>query len=61
MVQGQVLLKGGGRELALFLFNFFQGLLFLHLKIILPFAKLYYVFEEKMFFSSAIVLRKRSF
>ena len=56
MVQGQVLLKGGGRELALFLFNFFQGLLFLHLKIILPFAKLYYVFEEKMFFSSSIVL-----
>ena len=56
MVQGQVLLKGGGRELTPFLFNFFHGLSFLHLEIILPFAKLYYVFQEKMFFSSAIVL-----
>ena len=48
MVQGQVFLKGGG--LALVLFNFFQGLSFLHLEIILPFAKLCYAFEEKNFF-----------
>ena len=54
MVQGQVFLKGG--RLALFLFIFFQGLSFLHLEITLPFAKLCYAFEEKLFFSVTIVL-----
>ena len=56
MVQGQVFLKGGG--LALVLFNFFQGLSFLHLEITFPFAKLCYAFEEKNFFSATIVLGK---
>ena len=46
MVQGQLLLKGGG-GLVLFLFNFFNVFSFLHLEITLPFAKLCYVFEEK--------------
>ena len=46
--RGQVLLKGAGWTL--FLFNFFQGLSFLHLEITLPFAKLCYAFEEKLFF-----------
>ena len=44
MVQGQVFLKG--------------GLSFLHLEITLPFTKLYYAFEEKLFFSVTI---KKSF
>ena len=45
-MQGQVLLKGRG-GLALFLFNFCQDLLFLHLERTLLFAKLCYAFEEK--------------
>ena len=53
MVQGQVFLKGG---LALFLFNFFQGLSFLHLEITLTLVKLCYAFEEKLFFSATIIL-----
>ena len=53
MVHGQVFLKGG---LALFLFNFFQGLSFLHLEITLTLAKLCYAFEEKLFFSATIIL-----
>ena len=40
MLQGQVFLKGGG------------GVLFLHLEINLPFAKLCHAFEEKIFFLS---------
>ena len=49
MVHGQVFLKGG---LVLFLFNFFKVyyFLFLHLEITLPFAKLSYAFEEKIYF-----------
>ena len=50
MVQGQVLLKGGGRELALFLFNFFQGLSFLHLKIIYPLQNCIMYLKKKCFF-----------
>ena len=42
-------------ELALFLFIFFQGLLFLHLEVILIFAKLWYTYEE-FFFSATIIL-----
>ena len=53
MVQGQVFLKGG---LALFVFNFFQGLSFLHVEITILFAKLCYAFEEKTFFSATIIL-----
>ena len=34
----------------LVLFNFFQGLSFLHLEFTLPFAKLCYAFEEKKIF-----------
>ena len=54
MVHGQVL-KEGGRA-GTFHFSFFQGLLFLHLFITLPFAKLCYAFEEILFFSSTIIL-----
>ena len=35
---------------------FFQSLSFLHLEITLPFAKLCYAFEEKIFFSVTIIL-----
>ena len=35
---------------------FFYGLSFLHLEITLPFAKLCYAFEEKLFFSATIIL-----
>ena len=40
---------------------YFQGLLFLRLQIILFFPKLCYIFEEKLFFSTTIILWKRSF
>ena len=53
MVLGQVFLKGG---LTLFPFNFFQDLSFLHLEIILPFVKLCYVYEEKLFSSAIMIL-----
>ena len=36
--------------------SFFQGLSFLHLEITLPFAKLCYAFEEKIFFSVTMIL-----
>ena len=49
MVQGKVFL-------ALFIFNFFQALSFLHLETTLPFAKLCYAFEEKSFSSATIIL-----
>ena len=44
MMQGQVFLKGGRGDGA-FSIYFFQGLLILHLKIALPFAKLCYIFK----------------
>ena len=53
MVQGQVFLKGGTDT---FPISFFQVLSFLHLEITLPFAKLCYAFEEKLFFSATIIL-----
>ena len=53
MVQGQVSLKGGADT---FPISFFQGLSFLHLEITLPFAKLCYAFEKKLFFSVTISL-----
>ena len=62
MVQGQVFLKGRsvGGALALVLFIiFFQGLLFLHLEVTLPFAKLCYAFEEKWFFFATVILGKK--
>ena len=61
MVQVQVFLKGGvGRGGAgAFPIWFFQGLSFLHLKITLPFAKLHYAFEEKLFFSATMILGKK--
>ena len=46
-MQEQVFLKGGAGT---FLIKFFQGLSFLHSEITLPFAKLCYAFEEKLFF-----------
>ena len=58
MVQGQVFWKGGGWR-ALFLYSFFQGLLFLHLAITLLFSKLYYAFEEKLFVSVTIILEEK--
>ena len=54
MVLGQVLLKGGGDDI--FSIQFFQSLSFLHLEITLPFSKLCYAFEEKLFFSATIIL-----
>ena len=53
MVQGQVFLKGRdgggeGRALTLLLFNCFK----VHFGITLPFAKVCYAFEEKLFFLS---------
>ena len=47
-----------GREVRLtfFIFNFFKVYHFLHLEITLPVAKLYYAFEEKLFFSVTIIL-----
>ena len=49
MVQGQVFLKGkGGADT--FPIQFFQYLSVLHLESTLPFAKLCYAFEEKLFF-----------
>ena len=53
MVQGQVFIKGRADT---FPISFFQGLLFLHLEITLPFAKLCYAFEEKILFSGTITL-----
>ena len=38
---------------------FFQGLSFLHIEIGLPFPKLCYAFEEKLFFSVTIILWKK--
>ena len=55
MVQGQVFLKGAEGS-GIFLISFFQGLSFLHLEITLPFAKLCYAFEEKLFFLATIPL-----
>ena len=65
---GQVLLKvyvyvyvfdgwgvRGGWGLTLFVFNFFQGLSFLHIEITLPFAKLCYEFEEKFFHKIMVI------
>ena len=52
-MQGQVFLKGRADTFPMY---FFQGLSFLHLEIILPFAKLCYAFEEKLFFSVTIIL-----
>ena len=52
--------KGEGGRLALFLFNFFQGLLFLYLEITLLFPKFCcYAFEEKLFFSATIIFSKK--
>ena len=49
MVQGQVSLKDGRTG----------TLSFLHLEITLPFTKLCYAFEEKLFFSATIILWKK--
>ena len=59
--QRQVYLKGGGGRgggggAGTFPIEFFQGLSFLHSKITLPFAKLCYGFEQKLFFSATIIL-----
>ena len=55
MFQGQVFLKRG-RGADTFPVLFSQGLSFLHLEITLPFAKLRYAFEKKIFFSVTIFL-----
>ena len=55
MVQGQVLLKVGGGT-GTFPIKFLEGLSFLHLEITLLFQKLWYAFEEKLFFSATIIL-----
>ena len=43
----------------LFSYLTIQDLSFLHLQVTLPFAKLCYVFEEKLFFSATIILGKK--
>ena len=53
MVQEQIFFKSGASS---FPISFFQGLSFSHLGITLSFAKLYYVFQEKKFFSATIIL-----
>ena len=53
---GAGLLKGGGGGLDTFPIYVFQGLSFLHLEITLPFAKLRYAPEEKLFFSVTLIL-----
>ena len=60
MMQGQLFLKGWGRGLALFLSDFFKVYDFLYLEITVNFGKLCYGFEEILFFSATIVLRKKS-
>ena len=55
-MQGQVFLKGEGGEAETFPIYFFQGLTFLHLEITLPFTKLCYTFEGKLFFTVTIIL-----
>ena len=59
MVHGQIFLKGkesgvgwGGGVAETFPISFFQCWSLLHLEIILPFAKLCYAFEKKIFFLS---------
>ena len=47
MEQGQNILKGRAGTFPIY---FFQGLSFLHLEIISPFAKLCHAFEENIFF-----------
>ena len=55
MGQGQIFLKEGGWH---FSYLIFQGLPFLHLEITLPFAKLCYAFEEKLFFCHRNFMKK---
>ena len=55
MVQAQVFLREGGEGASTFPILLFQGSS-LHLEITLPFAKLCYAFEEKLFFSATIIL-----
>ena len=56
----EIFKKGGGSmvqwHFSYLILNFFQGLSFLHLAISSPFAILYYPFEEKLFFSTTIIL-----
>ena len=47
MVQGQVFLKAGADKSPI---KFFQVSSFFHLETFLPFAKLCFVFEKKIFF-----------
>ena len=54
MVQGKVFLKGEGA--GIFHILIFQVLSFLHLEITLPFGKLCYLCEEKLFFSATMIL-----
>ena len=57
MVEGQVFLWGGGELLALFPLKLFKVYHFYTQKLLsLPFAKLCYAFEEKLFFSATIIL-----
>ena len=55
MMQMQVFIKGKW-GVDTFPIQFFQGLSFLHLEITLPFAKLCYALEKKLFFSVGITL-----
>ena len=55
MVQGQVFLKWGEECWHFFYLVFLMFIIFT-LEITLPFAKLCYAFEEKLFFSATIIL-----
>ena len=58
MVQGQIFLKAGGGDWHL-CYLILSGLSFLHSEIILLSAKLFYTFEENLFFSANIILLKK--
>ena len=58
MVQGQVFLKWGEECWHFFYLVFLMFIIFT-LEITLPFAKLCYAFEEKLFFSATIIFRKK--
>ena len=60
MVQGQAYLKKEGGACT-FPISFFQVLSFLHLEIVLLFAKLCYAFEEKLSFFYRDNFIKKSF
>ena len=60
MVQGKVFLKGRGGGRWHFSYLIFSKFIIFTLEITLSFAKLCYAFEEKLFFSATLILRKKA-